>query len=426
MKDRLIVGLDIGTSHVRIAAGSAGLTQDKRLVLNLLGAAEVPSQGVAKGAVTSLDDAVSSISACLEAAERVVGVPFNEALVGIGGSAITCQEAKGVIGGSRTDGEIRREDVARAIEAARAYINPANQEIIYVQPRGFSVDGQHGIRDPIGMQGIRLEADTLIIHGLSTHVRNVSKAVFRTNLEISELVYGILGSALVVTTPRQRELGVCVVNIGAATTSVAVYENGDLLKAATIPMGGDHITNDIAIVLRVSRDAAERIKRTFGCADPELLPKRAHDIDLVEYGAGEGESASDHYLSEIIQARVEELYGKVEAELKKIDREGLLPAGIILTGGGCKMPGMVEMAKRCLRLPCDVGRATLQSSMPELTQDPTFSTAVGLVAWGFESLKHDDDGATSFRSSGKGKGGGGNFMGKLGSPIKNLFRSFAP
>ncbi len=423
MKERLIVGLDIGTSHVRIVAGSASLTHDKRLALNLLGAAETPSQGVAKGAVTSLDDAVSSITACLEAAERVVGVPFNEAIVGIGGTAIGCQEAKGVIGVSRTDGEIRREDVARAIEAARAYINPANQEIIYVQPRGFSVDGQHGIRDPIGMQGIRLEADTLIIHGLSTHVRNLSKAVFRTNLEISELVYGILGCSQVVTTPRQRELGVCVVNIGAATTSVAVYENGDLIKATTVPMGADHITSDLAIMLRISLDASERIKRTYGCADPELLPKRGPEIELVEYGASEGETASERYLAELIQARVEELYGKVEAELKKIDREGLLPAGIVITGGGAKLNGMVEMAKQCLRLPCEIGKAGLQSSMPELTQDPTFSTAVGLVGWGFESLKQDE-GPTSYKPP-KGKGGGG-FMKNIGSPLKNLFRSFAP
>lgn len=423
MKERLIVGLDIGTSHVRIVAGSAVMTHEKRLALNLLGAAEVPSLGVAKGAVTSLDDAVSSITACLEAAERVVGVPFNEAIVGIGGTAISCQEAKGVIGVSRTDGEIRREDVARAIEAARAYINPANQEIIYVQPRSFSVDGQHGIRDPIGMQGIRLEADTLIVHGLSTHVRNVSKAVFRTNLEISELVYGVLACAQAVTTARQRELGVCVVNIGAATTSMAVYENGDLIKASTIPMGADHVTSDIAIVLRVSLDAAERIKKTFGCADPDLLPKRSPDIELVEYGASDGETASEKHLAEIIQARIEELYGKVESELKKIDREGLLPAGIILTGGGAKLNGMVEMAKQCLRLPCEIGKASLQSSMPELTQDPAFSTAVGLVGWGFESLKADEV-HSAYKPSNKGKGG--EFMQKISSPLKNLFKSFVP
>ncbi len=422
MKERLIVGLDIGTSHIRIAAGSVSLNHEKQLQLNILGAAEVQSAGVAKGAVVALDDAVSSITSCLEQAERAVGLPFSEAIVGIGGVAIGCQEAKGVIGVSRTDGEIRAEDVTRAIDSARAYINPANQEIVHVQPRGFSVDGQHGIRDPVGMQGIRLEVDTLIIHGLSAHVRNVTQAVFRTNVDVNMMVYGIMACAAIVTTARQRELGVCVVNIGASTTSIAVYENGDLMKAVTVAIGADNITNDIAIVLRVSLDAAERIKCEFGCANPEMLPKRAHPIELVSYGGGVDETVTDRHISEIIHARVEEIYSKVESELKKIDREGLLPAGIVITGGGAKLPGMVEVGKECLRLPCEVGHSSLTSSMPEMTQDPNFSVAVGLVAWGYESLKNDN----MYASAGSGKGKKNGFLKKIGSPIRNLFKSFAP
>ena len=217
MKERFITGLDLGSSHIRIAVGQVVTLPEHRVGLNIIGVTEVASQGIAKGCVSSLEDAVSSISSALEQAERLVGMPIQEAYVGISGTHIVAQEAKGVIGVSRPDGDIRPEDVARALESARAVVNPANQEILHVLPRGFSVDGQAGIKDPIGMQGIRLEADVHVIQGLSSHVRNVTKAVFRTGLDITELVYAPLAATEAVTQPRQRELGVCVLVIGAST-----------------------------------------------------------------------------------------------------------------------------------------------------------------------------------------------------------------
>jgi cell division protein FtsA len=423
MKEHLLIGLDLGSSHVRVCVGQASLTQDKRLQLHALGAVETPSVGISKGNVNSLEDVVSSISACLEQAERLVGLPIGEATVGIGGVTVTTTQAKGVIGVSRSDGDIRSEDVARALEAARAFVNPANQEILHVLPRGFTVDGQHGIKDPIGMQGIRLEADVQIVQGLSSHVRNLTKAVFRTGLDISELVYSPLAVAEAVTSSRERELGVCIVTIGASTTGIAVYEDSELLHAATLPIGADHITSDIAIGLRISLDAAERIKRSYGNAHAEMLPKRGDEIDLHEFGGEQSELVPLRYIAEIIEARVEEIYEKVDAELKKIDREGMLPAGVVLSGGGSKLPGMADVAKRVLRLPCALGSTPLQSSMPEVIQDPAFSTAVGLVMWAFERERREDAGAGPVKIGAKS---GGQLISKIGSPLKKIFKSFIP
>ncbi|MFZ2803974.1 MAG: cell division protein FtsA [Patescibacteria group bacterium] len=424
MKEHLLVGLDLGSSHVRICVGQVSLTQDKRLQLHAIGAVETPSVGISKGNVNSLEDVVTSISTCLEQAERLVGLPLSEATVGIGGVTVTTQAAKGVIGVSRSDGDIRPEDVARALEAARAYVNPANQEILHVLPRGFTVDGQRGIKDPVGMQGIRLEVDVQIVQGLSSHVRNLTKAVFRTGLDISELVYAPLAVSDAITSSRDRELGVCVLTIGASTTGMAVYEDGELLYAATLPIGADHITSDIAIGLRISLDAAEQIKRGYGHANAENIPKRGDELDMKDFGAEQSELVPLRYISEIIEARVEEIYEKVDAELKKIDREGMLPAGVVLTGGGAKLPGMADVAKRVLRLPCALGATMLQSSMPEAIQDPVFSTAVGLVVWAFERERREDGGgAGPIKVSGKG---GGQIFNKLGSPIKKIFKSFIP
>ena len=421
MKERFITGLDLGSSHIRIAVGQVVTLPEHRVGLNIIGVTEVASQGIAKGCVSSLEDAVSSISSALEQAERLVGMPIQEAYVGISGTHIVAQEAKGVIGVSRPDGDIRPEDVARALESARAVVNPANQEILHVLPRGFSVDGQAGIKDPIGMQGIRLEADVHVIQGLSSHVRNVTKAVFRTGLDITELVYAPLAATEAVTQPRQRELGVCVLVIGASTTGLAVYEEGELLHAATLPLGADHITSDVAIGLRVSLEVAETIKRNIGNAMPESVNKR-EEMDVRDFGADQTEIVAVQYVSEIIEARVEELYEKVEAELRKIDRAGMLPAGVILTGGGAKLPGMVEVAKRVLHLPCAIGFPTVQSSMPELAMDPSFSTAVGLVCWGFEAERQDLD--VPRRSWGEGKGKG--MFSKVSSPFKKVMKSFMP
>lgn len=428
MKDHFLVGLDLGTSNVRIVVGQVGMTPDKRLILHCIGATETPSQGIAKGMITSFEDAVSAISACVEQAERMVGAPLGEATVGIGGTCITTQEAKGVIGVSRADGEIHPEDVGRALDSARALINPANQEVLHVLPRSFALDGQTGIKDPVGMQGIRLEVDAQIIQGLSSHVRNITKAVFRTGLDIAELVYTPLAIAEAITTSRQRELGVCAISIGAVTTSISVYEGGDLLRATILPIGADHITSDIAIGLRVSLDAAERLKRLYGTACVDSLPKHGEEIDLKEFGSEQEESIPLRYIAEIVEARVEEIFEKIDTELKKIDRQGMLPAGALLTGGGAKLPGMIEVGKRVLRLPCAMGSLSQNIGMPEIVQDAGFSAAVGLVLWAYEQERQEDGKVfRGFQGKDRGFGSyGSDFLRKIARPIKNIFKSFVP
>lgn len=422
MKGRLITGLDLGSSAIRIAVGQVGMSAERQLELTLIGAAEVKSEGISKAGISSLEEAVSSISACLDQAERMVGVPLQDVYVAIGGTQINVQEAKGIIGVSRGDQDIRREDVARALEAARSYAQAPNHEILHVLPVGFAVDNQKDIKDPIGMQGIRLEANARVIQGLSNHLKNVTKTVFRTNVDISELVYAPLAASEAVVNKRQKDMGVCVVGLGASTTTMAVYENGELLHATTFLIGSDHITADIAITLRTSIEVAEKIKRTKGSAVPGNFSSQ-DTIDLKDYGSETQEIIELSFIAEVIEARLEEMLEKVEEELKSIDRSGLLPSGVVLTGGGSKLPGIVEVVKNILHLPASIGVPNIDSSIPELVKDPAFSTAVGLVVWGFEAEKQFDQPGGLYGRSLKQAGG---LVSKISEPIKKIFKSFMP
>ncbi|MCW1892121.1 MAG: cell division protein FtsA [Candidatus Uhrbacteria bacterium] len=424
MSQQLLVGLDLGSSRIRLAMGQVSHTAERGLSLSVVGAVDVPSQGISKGVVTALEDAVGAISAGLEQAERHVGSPIEEAVVGIGGAHISVMASKGVVGVSRPDREVRPEDVERVMEEARGVANPANHEILHVLPHGFVVDGQSGIHDPVGMHGIRIEANAHLVLGIAGNVRNMTKCVFRTGLDIASLVFGPMASALAVTSSRERELGVCVVNLGASTTSILVYEDGELVHAKVLPIGSDHITSDIAIGLRTSLKIAEDVKLLKGSALPESFGKR-DEIDMVEFGAEQSELVSLQYVAEIIHARLEEIFEKVEEELRSADRSGLLPAGVVLTGGGAKLQGTVEVARSVLRLPASIGTAShIHTPMPEYVHDPAFSVAVGLVQWGFDELRGGHT-SPSFISGGLLKAGGG-IAGKIGSSVKKIFKSFIP
>lgn len=377
----VVTGIDVGSSSIRIAIGQVYADTGRRPEIQLIAAAEVASEGISKGVVNSIEDTVSSITGALEYAERTVGFPIENAWIGMSGTHIMSQESKGVIAVAKSDGEISDDDVGRVVEAARTVAPPLNYEMLHIIPRQFTVDGQTGIKDPIGMTGIRLEVDTQIIHGLTTHVNNVSKAVYRTGLDIDDIVLSILAAGDVVTTPRQKDLGVCVVNIGAGVTTVVVYEDGDILHTATIPLGSEHITNDLAIGLRTSIDIAERVKVQYGCAHADDVEK-AEIIDLAEVGGDEGEQITRKYIAEIVQARVEELLEKVDEELMKINRSGLLPAGVVFTGGGAKIDGLVPVAKEVLELPASLGYPIDISSATDKINDLAFTTAIGLIKWG--------------------------------------------
>ncbi len=323
MKDNIIAGLDIGSTAIRLVVGQR-ISDEAGAKLQIIGAVEVPAQGISRGVVNSIEDATSAISGCLERAERIVGVPINSVWVGINGPNIRCEKSRGIVAVGRSDGEITDEDVNRAVEAAQALSVPPNYEILHVIPINFTVDSQGDIKDPIGMTGIRLEVEAMIIQGLSSQIKNLTKAIYRTGLEIEDLVLSPLAAAESVISFKQKELGSALVNIGSSTTSLAVFEEGDLLHIAVLPIGSEHITNDIAIGLRCPINLAERIKVEYGSASPENFSKKdlidISDLANEEDMPDESMEVSRKYIAEIVEARVEEIFEKIDQEFKKIDR----------------------------------------------------------------------------------------------------------
>jgi cell division protein FtsA len=382
MRDKVISGLDIGSTAIRLVVGQISPGGLPRII----GGAECPSEGVVKGTINSIEDTVSSISRTLEKTERMTGIPLRHAYVAISGVHIISQDSKGVVAVARADGEIREEDVERSLEAAQTVVTPTNYEILHVIPQSFIVDNQSGIKDPVGMMGVRLEVEAQIIEGLSSQIKNLTKAVYRTGLDIDDLVFSPLACAEALTDKQQKELGVVVLNLGGATTSLAVFEEGDLLLAKVLPIGSSHITSDIAIGLRSSIDLAEQIKLEVGTCLPAKIGKR-EEINLADFQEGDEEKVSLHHIAEIIEARVEEIFKLVDKELQKIGRSGKLPAGVILTGGGAKLPGVVEVAKKIFRLPASLGSLQGLSSPIDKINDPSFSTACGLIVWGSQLEK---------------------------------------
>lgn len=385
MRDDIIAGLDIGSSAIRLVVGQK-INSHTGPQLQIIGAVEVPSSGINRGAVNSIEDTTSAISACLEKAERLIGVPIESVWASINGPHIKCERSKGVVAVSKSDGEITEDDVARAIEAARALSVPPNYEILHVIPVKFTVDNQEDIKDPIGMTGIRLEVETLIIQGLSSQIKNLTKAIYRTGLEIEDLVSSPLAAAEAVVGAKQKELGAALVNIGSSTTSIAVFEEGEILHTAVIPIGAEHVTSDVAIGLRCPINLAEKIKIEFGSAKPDQFNKK-DEIDISEIAEDEGfgselKEISQKYVAEIIEARVEEIFEKIDNEFKKIERSGMLPAGVFLIGSGSKLNNIVDVAKEKLRLPATIGSNKTLSSVIDKVNDPGFLTALGLVVWG--------------------------------------------
>ncbi|MBI3573114.1 MAG: cell division protein FtsA [Candidatus Kerfeldbacteria bacterium] len=379
-RNELYTGLDIGSSTIRVVVGQRHPTDEG---LQILGAAEGPAEGISKGTITSIEDAVSSISATLEKVERMTGVPVEHAAVSINGVHVVSQDSHGIVAVAKADGEIKQNDVDRVIEAAQSVATPPNYEILHVVPRSFTVDNQHGVKDPIGMSGMRLEVDAQVIQGLTAQIKNLQKAVYRTKVDIDDMVLAVLASSLACVSKRQKELGVAVVNIGSSTTSLMVFEEGDVMHTKILPVGASHITNDIAIGLRISIDLAEKVKLEYGTALPDDVQKR-DDVNLGDVG-GEAAMVSRRHIAEIIQARVEEIFSMVDRELQHVDRSGLLPAGIILTGGGAKLPGLTDVGKKEFRLPVGIGWPQGYTSAVDKIQDPAFTTALGLASWTAET-----------------------------------------
>lgn len=384
-KSEFFTGLDVGSSAIRVVVAQCQPNQEG---LHVLGAAEGSAEGITKGTITSIDDAVTALSSTLEKVERMTGMPVEHATVAINGPQIASQESHGIVAVAKADGEIKQNDVDRVLEAAQAVATPPNYEILHVVPRSFTVDNQHGVKSPIGMSGMRLEVDAQIIQGLSANIKNLQKAIFRTGVSIDDLVLAALASSLACLSKRQKELGVALLNIGSSTTSLMVFEEGDVMHTKIFPIGASHITNDVAIGLRIAIDLAEKVKIEHGTAVPDDIGK--HDeIHLAELGGDEA-TVSRRQVAEIISARVEEIFSLADREMQSIDRAGLLPAGVVMTGGGAKLPGMAEVAKRQFRLPASIGFPIDYSSPIDKINDPAFTTALGLASWAASS--HDSGG----------------------------------
>lgn len=390
--DQILVGLDVGTTTIRVVVGKRE-SEDK--APSIIGVGEAPSSGIRKGVIVDIEEAVSSISQALEKAERMTGMPLEHAVVSVGGAHVKSMESHGVIAVARADGEINENDVVRVIDASQAIQIPTNREILHVIPKDFTVDGQVGIKDPVGMTGIRLEVDSQIIEAAIPFIKNLTKCIMQAGIDIDDLVLAPLASAQSVLTKRQKELGVVIIELGGGTTGVVAFEESELLHTNILPVGSDHVTNDIAIGLRTAVDVAEVIKLRYGTALVSAV-KKDEQINLSKIDKNEDGEISRHHLAEIIQARFEEIFSMVNKELKSVSRDGQLPAGAILTGGGAKMSGIVELAKKELRLPVQIGFPLNISTIIDRVDDPAYATAVGLVLWANEYLTHGQTGVGRF------------------------------
>jgi cell division protein FtsA len=379
-KERIFIGLDIGSSAIRVVVGK----QESELSSpSIIGVGETASVGIRRGVIVDIDEAVSSISEALEKAERMTGLSLGHAVVSVGGAQISSMESHGVVAVARADGEITENDVVRVVDASQAISIPANREILHVIPKTFTVDGQTGIKDPVGMSGIRLEVDAQIVQASVPFIKNLTKCILQAGLEIDDLVLAPLAAASAVLNKKQKELGCVLIDLGGGTTGLVAYEEGDLILANILPVGSMHITNDLAIGLRTSVDTAEKVKLQHAVAEVREVKKDA-EIDLTKIDKQEEGKVSAKHIAEIVEARLEEIFELVNKQLKTVGRDAQLPAGAILTGGGAKLSGIVELAKKHLRLPVSIGTPGSVVTVIDRVDEPTFATAVGLVLWAHE------------------------------------------
>ncbi len=385
-KSDVIVGLDIGSGTIRTVIAVPG---KERELLRIVGVGAVPSSGVRRGSVVDMDAAVRALLESISRAEGMSGIRVDHVVVALGGHEVFFRQTTGVVAVGKADGEVLEDDVNRVLEQARqsAPLSP-NQEILHIIPKQYRLDDEKNIKDPLGMNGVRLEVSALLVGDASQHTKNIARALEQAGVGIGQTVVAPLAASEAVLGPRERELGVALIDIGANTTSLAVFEEGDLLHVKILPIGAGHVTNDIAIGLRTSIDVAEEVKIRYGSALPGDID-RHEDIDLAAVSTKEEGEVSRRHIAEIIEARLEELFHFVDEELKSVGRSGLLPAGIVLTGGGAKMPGIVELAKETLRLPAQVGYPKPLGGVLDRVDDPEFATAIGLLLWAESNVEHE-------------------------------------
>ena len=404
-RPHIITGLDIGTSSIKILSA---FKKPKATDFEVAGFIRENSFGIRKGVVVDVNKVGEIISSLIKKVEEETKQKINSVYASIDGGHISCTSSHGLVSVSRADKKISEEDVERVIQAAKAFSLPSNKEIINISPIEFIVDGEKGIKEPVGMEGVRLETEALIIYCFSPYLRNSSKAILAADLQIEDLIPAPLASSRSVLTPREKELGVVVLDIGGGTTGMAVFEEESLIDFAIFPIGSGHITNDIAVCLKTDIDTAEKIKLEFGgCRSLSFGPKKTSKKKIKIEGE-EPLIFSPKMLVEITEARVCEIFSLVNKELKKISRQGLLPAGVVLTGGGANLPGIKDLAKNVLKLPCRIG---MPRDFPSLQDNPDLSTLCGLIMLGAEA--EEESGVSSL-----GRG--------LKAQIKRIFKIFIP
>lgn len=371
----LIVGLDIGTS--KIAAIVAEMRPEGGF--EVIGMGSSPSRGLKKGVVVNIESTVNAIQRALEEAELMADCKIREVWTGIAGSHIRSFNSHGMV--AIKDREVAQSDVDRVVETAKAIPIPTDQQILHVLNQEFVIDGQEDVREPLGMSGVRLEVKVHIVIGAVSAAQNIMKCVRRCGLEVNDLILQPLASAMAVLSDDEKDLGVCLVDIGGGTSDIAVFTQGAIRHTAVIPIAGDQITNDIAMALRTPTKEAEEIKRRFGCALRELADAQ-EVVEVPGVGDRGSKKMSRQTLAEVIEPRVEELYSLVQAELRRSGFEELLSSGIVITGGSAAMQGMVELGEEVFHMPVRLGLPAYAGGLSEVIRNPRYSTGVGLLMAG--------------------------------------------
>lgn len=373
-QEEVYIGLDIGSTKVCCVVG---LHEEGAATPSVIGLGIAPTNGMRKGVVVDVEETVSSITAAVDEAERISGINIDRATISIDGAHVSSLNSKGVIAVGRADQEITPDDLRRAEEAATAVHLPPNREILQLFPRSYTVDGQTNIKDPVGMNGVRLEVDTHIITGATPAIKNLNRAIYQAGIDIEGQILVPLAAARAVLNKRQKELGVAVVDIGGGTTGVAVFEEGDVLFSSVLPVGSGHITNDLAIGLRTNIDTAEKIKIKYIKAHTGKI--NSTEKVRIEELEGDDMVIQRRELTRIAGARLDEIFQMVREELRKVGKDVMLPGGVVLTGGGAKLPGIEEFAKEALRLPVTIGCPSDLSGISDRVNDPAFAAPVGLM-----------------------------------------------
>ncbi len=370
----ILVGLDIGTTKICAIVGE--VTDEG---IDIIGIGSHPSKGLRKGVVVNIDATVASIKRGIEEAEHMAGCEISTVYTGIAGGHIKAFPSHGVV--AIKDKEVRQTDVDRVIDQAKAVAIPLDREVIHVLPQEFVVDDQDGIKEPVGMSGVRLEAKALIVTGAVSSAQNIIKCAQRTGLNVSDIVLQPLASSLAVLSEDEKELGVCLVDIGGGTTDIAIFANGAIAHTAVLSLGGNHLTNDIAVGLRTPTHEAERIKKAHGCAMAKMVDA-GDTIEVPSVGGGNPRVLSRQILAEIIEPRVEEIFMLVQHEIQKCGLEETMASGVVITGGSTLLQGMAEMAEEVLGMPVRRGMPRGIGGLVDVVKSPQFATAVGLVIYG--------------------------------------------